>query len=111
MKVSNDKGVTNHIASESCAEGSNPPGEALTGEQAGRVLSRERRIDFGAPTLSNSAEGNTATRDKVSAEQALRGQRPRACLETLQAGIGRAWVCPTGTGKLGCMEKSEDTRP
>jgi hypothetical protein len=101
VKVSNDKGKANHIVSESCAEGSNPLGEALTGEQTGRVLSRERRIDYRAPTSSNTAEGNIATCDKASAEQALRGQRPQTCLETLRAGIGRAWVCPVGNREAG----------
>jgi len=41
MKVSNVKGLANHDDPESCVGWSNPRGEALTGESAGWVLSRE----------------------------------------------------------------------
>ena len=41
MKVSNVKGLANHNGPESCVAWSNPRGEALTGESAGRVLSSE----------------------------------------------------------------------
>lgn len=41
MKVSNVKGLANRDDPESCDEWSNPSGEALTGESAGWVLSRE----------------------------------------------------------------------
>ena len=41
MEVSNVKGLANHIGPESCVGWSNPEGEALTGESAGWVLSRE----------------------------------------------------------------------
>ena len=41
MKVSNVKGLANRDGPESCDEWSNPRGEALTGESAGWVLSRE----------------------------------------------------------------------
>src|SRR6266516_2063633 len=44
MKVSNVKGLANHDDPESCVEWSNPPGEALTGESAGWLLSREIQI-------------------------------------------------------------------
>jgi len=41
MEVSNVKGLANRNGPESCVVWSNPPGEALTGESAGWVLSRE----------------------------------------------------------------------
>ncbi len=41
MKVSNVKGLANRNGPESCVARSNPRGEALTGESAGWVLSRE----------------------------------------------------------------------
>ena len=44
MKVSNVKGLANHDGPESCVEWSNPRGEALTGESAGWVLSRENQF-------------------------------------------------------------------
>ena len=44
MKVSNVKGLANRDGPESCVEWSNPRGEALTGESAGWVLSREKGL-------------------------------------------------------------------
>ena len=44
MKESYVKGLANHDGPESCVERSNPRGEALTGESAGWVLSRENKI-------------------------------------------------------------------
>src|SRR5688572_28730512 len=44
MKVSNVKGLANRNDPESCVERSNPRGEALTGESAGWVLSREKQF-------------------------------------------------------------------
>lgn len=41
MEVSNVKGLANRDDPESCVAWSNPRGEALTGESAGWVLSRE----------------------------------------------------------------------
>ena len=41
MKVSNVKGLANRDDPESCDGWGDPPGEALTGESAGWVLSRE----------------------------------------------------------------------
>ncbi len=45
MKVSNVKGLANHDDPESCVVWSNPGGEALTGESAGWVLSREMELN------------------------------------------------------------------
>ena len=44
MKVSNVKGLANHDDPESCAVWGDPQGEALTGESAGWVLSREKNL-------------------------------------------------------------------
>jgi len=44
MKVSNVKGLANHNDPESCVAWGNPLGEALTGESAGWVLSREKNL-------------------------------------------------------------------
>jgi hypothetical protein len=41
MKVSCNKGVASHVGSESCVGAREGIGEALTGEDAGRVLSLE----------------------------------------------------------------------
>ena len=44
MKESYVKGLANHNGPESCVGWSNPSGEALTGESAGWVLSREKGL-------------------------------------------------------------------
>jgi len=56
MKDSHTEGVANHTGPESC--GLVGKLEALTGERAGRVLSRERG-EFGTPTRSPKVEGHT----------------------------------------------------
>jgi RNA-directed DNA polymerase len=47
MKVPYDEGLASHIGPESCAGDREGAGEALTGESAGRVLSRESRYASG----------------------------------------------------------------
>ena len=47
MKVPHDEGPASHIGPESCAGDREGAGEALTGESAGRVLSRESRYSLG----------------------------------------------------------------
>jgi hypothetical protein len=47
MKVSYGEDLANHIGPESCVCGRKATGEALTGESAGQVLSRERGFASG----------------------------------------------------------------
>ena len=63
MKESYVKGLANHSDPESCAGARKSDGEALTGESAGRVLSRE----------------SSRTRDADSVEAGGR-QQPACCL-------------------------------
>ena len=51
MKLSHDEGIASHIGPESCAFVRKNKGEALTGERAGRVWSRENPKSR-VPTLS-----------------------------------------------------------
>ena len=60
MKVPYDEGVASHIGPESCAGDRKVAGEALTGENAGRVLSRERRFASGCRGCQQTRK---ATRD------------------------------------------------
>jgi hypothetical protein len=50
MEVSYGEGVASHTGPESCATGREAGGEALTGERAGRVSSREILDHSGVPT-------------------------------------------------------------
>ena len=59
MKESHRKGLANHPDPESCAGRREATGEALTGAQAGRVLSCE--ISYSrVPTASEQPEGSIA---------------------------------------------------
>src|SRR5271157_1094443 len=69
MKVSYSQGLANQIGPKSCVRASNRPGEALTGESAGWVLSRERHDslrsadglgDTGRPHCDKSLAGRPA---------------------------------------------------
>ncbi len=88
MQVLNSKGLANHTGPEPCAQTSNRLGEALAGERAGRVWSRENKDNSGAPTVSEKPEGHTTvivsreiTRGSARSEtpyrhgNALRGNR------------------------------------
>ena len=54
MKVPYDEGLASHIGPESCVVCRKAEDEALTGESAGRVLSRESGVQFGVPTGSET---------------------------------------------------------
>jgi len=94
MKVPYDEGIASHIDPESCADARKGIGEALTGEKAGQVLSREKRLKSGVPTASTCTEGNTMHFDKARDVSTPRGRRPFARLEAFCTGTGRSPVCP-----------------
>ena len=75
MEVRCSEGVATRTGPESCASGREARGEALTGERAGRPLSRERRLP-GADAVP-WAEGNTGGCASASIRPARRGLRPR----------------------------------
>jgi hypothetical protein len=52
MKVLYDEGIATHAGPESCGHSREGVFEALTGESAGWVWSRESTEQFRAPTLS-----------------------------------------------------------
>ena len=73
MQVRYVEDLASHDDPESCVGGRKAVGEALTGEHAGGVLSREK-FPSGAPTLWREAEGNTGWCVTASATTAPRGQ-------------------------------------
>ena len=88
MKESYRKSLANYPVPESCVASREAAIEALTGAQAGRVLSCEIR-EISVPTASSSPEGHTTLDDLASRGWTLRSRRPRACLETPRARTGR----------------------
>jgi len=77
MKLSHDEGIASHIGPESCAFVRKSKGEALTGERAGRVWSREDPRVQGADAVLR-VEGNMERIDSARFVSTLRGQRPRS---------------------------------
>ena len=83
MKESYGEGVATHTGPESCGAARKGGVEALTGERAGRVFSRERHIPPGrrrcrskrkAPSgapISRGAPGSRAVRDPVHVRKHL----------------------------------------
>jgi hypothetical protein len=93
MKESYVEGLATHDGPESCAGARKGVGEALTGGNAGRVLSREIN-EIRVPTLLTEAEGNMDRDKSASPETTLRGRRPLACVDTPCARTGRSSTCP-----------------
>ena len=75
MKGHYGEGVANHTGPESCAAYREVCGEALTGERAGQVLSRETFLIQDADAVT-FAEGNTNGCGIASTRTVLRGRRP-----------------------------------
>jgi len=67
MKVSYDEDLANHIGPESCVSSRKEGREALTGESAGWVLSRERGLASGCRRrqLVRKAKRNTSLSQEV----------------------------------------------
>ena len=87
MQESHREGVAIHPGPELCVVARKGAIEALTGAQAGRVLSCEI-IATGVPTLFSKAEGHTRVGAIASRRATPRSLRPLACLDTPRARTG-----------------------
>ena len=96
MKELYIEGVATHGDPESCAGVREGGGEVLTGARAGWAIEPRKSNEFGVPTLSKCAEGNTASGVIASCWRTPRGQRPCACTEPLCARTGRSRARPSG---------------
>lgn len=94
MQEPHREGVAFHPDPESCVVARKGAIEALTGAQAGRVLSCEI-FATGVPTLFSKAEGHIHARAIASVRETPRSLRPLAGLETPCAGTGRPHRCPS----------------
>lgn len=109
MKVSNNKGIANHIGPESCAGGGNSTGEALTGEQAGWVLSPEMLLATRAPTLLEKGEGHTAKAIARAGSGLCGVGDPIHAWKHSVRESGEPVFARREDGPMGCIGKSEDT--
>ena len=96
MKESYVEGVAAHDGPESCGVAREGGVEALTGETAGWVLSREMLNLRGADAVEKSGRqyGGTVM---ARCTPALRGPRPHARRDTIHTETGRS---------LGCLARS-----
>ncbi|SRR6266567_1940004 len=108
MEVSKVKGVANHNDPESCVARSNPRGEALTGERAGWVLSRENESVRDADPVGERGRPQPTRRfgkarwyPARSETPGMYGSNPRENREILR---------PPKPARLGRIEKSKDVR-
>ena len=105
------EGLATHGDPESCAGSREDVGEALTGAQAGRVLSRENTCTSGVLTVWTCWKATSAgSPSRDSAGPHAVGDLAHAC-EALRTGTGRSQGCPIGEGRWGRKGKSEDVLP
>ncbi len=97
MRVSNSEGLASHTGPESWLHPREGFRQALTGECAGWVLSRES-FESGVPTLFPCMEGNTPCAAIARRTGTPRGRRPHARTETpcTEPGRSRRWPHPVG---------------
>ena len=106
MKVSYDEGVAIRIGPESCGGGSNAMAEALIGERAGQVSSREILVFQGADKVGH-LEGNTGHAVIARHGRTLRGRRPWHVRKRLAREAGDP-ASAAGREFGGRAEKSKD---
>ncbi len=114
MKESYGEGLATRTGPESCVAAREGGREALTGERAGRVFSRERNHS-GTPTPWRKAEGHIRRVAIARRVGVPRGQRPRACPDTPRARTGRAlgrpWRMAPRAASGSPRTHADDARP
>jgi len=114
MKESYVKGLAAHSGPESCVVAREGRGEALTGERAGRVLSREsdlcHRADLrGADAVGESGRPRPGHRYREMPGNPARSETP--CMYENTSRENREIPCPPAAdGAAGRVGKSKDTR-
>ena len=97
MRVSYVEGVANHSGPESCAVVGNHVGEALTGGDAGQVLSREKLKPFqGADAVDGSGSEHLTDRYRKIEEDPARSET--LCMHPNTSCGSREVPCSVGSG-------------
>jgi hypothetical protein len=109
MKVSYSEGLANHAGSESCGAAREGGVEALTGEGAGRVFSRERKFLRDADALGESGRPHRMRRNREAHSSPARSQTPCTYRNT-SFGNREVPRLPRAEEALGRIGKSEDVR-
>jgi hypothetical protein len=108
MKESYVKGLANHNGPESCVEWRDSLGEALTGEGAGRVLSRERYQTRDADPVRTRGKPQPSGRIGKAWWYPARSKTPGMHGSNLRE--NREILRPPKPARLGRIEKSKDVR-
>jgi RNA-directed DNA polymerase len=108
MKESHVKGLANHSGPESCGGARKSDGEALTGEGAGRVLSRERYRTRDADAVRTGGRQQPAVRTGKERWYPARSKTPGMYGNNLRE--NREILRPPKPARLGRIEKSKDVR-
>jgi RNA-directed DNA polymerase len=108
MKVSNVKGLANRDGPESCGGARKSVGEALTGERAGWVLSREKDLDRDADPVGAGGRPQPAFRFGKGRWYPARSETPGMYGSNLRE--NREILRSPKPARLGRIEKSKDVR-
>lgn len=109
MKVSYCEGLANHTGPESCGAACKGGFEALTGEGAGRVFSRESRFLRDADAVGESGRQHRVRRYSKAQPSPARSQTPCTYRNTSH-GNREVPRSPSAKQALGRIGKSEDVR-
>ena len=109
MQESYGEGVATHTGPESCAGVRKGEREALTGERAGRVFSRERTLLRDADAVEVSGRPHSERRYGKTLWSPARSETPCMRRHTSRENRESPWP-PAGDGPAGRVGKSTDTR-
>jgi RNA-directed DNA polymerase len=107
MQVRNVEGVATHNGPESCGGAGNCAGEALTGERAGRVLSREIEQLQGADAVELSGRPYPQDRQREVLGNPARSETPSMRGSTATGNREIPWS-PAAMSAAGRVGKSKD---
>lgn len=116
MKVPHGEGLATRTGPESCVVGREAGGEALTGERAGRVLSREKgtpsrkwRSDRGADAVESGGRPHLERRERETPKDPARSETPSMYGSALRGNreVPRLSAAREGADRTG---KSKDLR-
>ncbi len=109
MQESYGEGVAIHTGPKSCVVARKGGREALTGERAGRVSSRERATLRDADAVGASGRPHRARRNRKTRWSPARSQTPSTSGHTSCETRESPWL-PMTDGVRGRVGKSKDTR-
>ncbi len=109
MQESYGEGLAAHTGPESCTAARKGGREALTGERAGRVFSRERMCLRDADAVGGGGRPHLARRDRETRRSPARSETPCMSGDTSRENRESPWL-PVADGAPGRIGKSKDVR-